>query len=62
MLSISTYTTLAAGPRRCATSCVLLAVGSPGADVDELRDVLLHHSARGVPQEGAAFDGHGLGF
>ena len=59
---MSTYTTLAAGPRRCATSCVLLAVGGPGADVDELRDALLHHPAHRALQEGAVFDGRGLDF
>lgn len=57
---MSTYATLAAGPRRCATSCVLLVVGGPGTDVDEPRDILLHHPAHRALQEGAIFDGHGL--
>ena len=36
--------------------------GQPGADVDGLRDALLHYLAHRAPQEGAVFDGHGLNF
>lgn len=36
--------------------------GQPGADVDELRDALLHHPAHRALLEGAVFDGHGLDF